>query len=266
MIEEDQVKTKSGAILLSRSLMESCVFQDENLLKVWIWCLLKASHKDNFFPMRTGRGSTIVNVKRGQFVFGRKQAAKELRMKPSSVQDRMKKLQNLQNLDIQSNTHYSIVTICNYDYYQNLENYKGQATRQPTVNQPSTNRQPTVTYNNVNNVKNEENKEKTFHPNSDELRLSELLWTLILKRNPNHKKPNLQNWAKHISLMIRVDKRITGEIEKIIRWCQDDLFWQNNILSTDKLRKQYDQLKLKMEAPDKDEINFDFLKEENNDK
>ena len=36
-------------------------------------------------------------------------------------------------------------------------------------------------------------------------------------------------------------------IEKVIKWCQGDPFWQNNILSTAKLRKQYDQLALKME-------------------
>lgn len=95
------------------------------------------------------------------------------------------------------------------------------------------------------------NLKKTFSRNSDELRLSELLLSLILERNPNHKKPNLQIWAKSIDLMTRIDKRQPENIEKITRWCQQDTFWQNNILSTDKLRKQYDRLKMKMESDKK---------------
>ncbi|KXK29370.1 MAG: hypothetical protein UZ01_02264, partial [Candidatus Brocadia sinica] len=57
--------------------------------------------------------------------------------------------------------------------------------------------------------------------------------------------PDLQKWATHIDKMIRLDKRPPEEIEKVVAWCQQDSFWQNNILSTEKLRKQYDQLYLK---------------------
>lgn len=48
--------------------------------------------------------------------------------------------------------------------------------------------------------------------------------------------------------MIRMDKRDPAEIEKVITWCQQDPFWQNNILSTNKLRIRFDQLVLKMKA------------------
>ncbi|GAG51978.1 unnamed protein product, partial [marine sediment metagenome] len=77
--------------------------------------------------------------------------------------------------------------------------------------------------------------------------MSELLFSLIKKRRETFKKPDLNKWSKHIDLMIRVDKRDPEEIEKIIQWCQRDDFWQNNILSTDKLRKQYDILAIQMD-------------------
>lgn len=82
--------------------------------------------------------------------------------------------------------------------------------------------------------------------NSDELRLSQFLLDLILERRDSFKKPNLTSWAKQIDLMIRVDKRGPDEIERVISWCQQDDFWQDNILSTSKLRKQFDQLSMKM--------------------
>lgn len=85
-----------------------------------------------------------------------------------------------------------------------------------------------------------------FCQTSDEIRLSELLFSLILERKKDFKKPDIQRWAKHIDRMIRLDERAPEQIEAVIRWCQKDDFWQNNILSTQKLRKQFDQLELKM--------------------
>ena len=85
-----------------------------------------------------------------------------------------------------------------------------------------------------------------FSSDSNEIRLSSLLYELMLQNNPNAKKPNFQSWAKSIDLMIRIDQRNIGDIEDVIRWCQSDDFWHVNILSTAKLRKQFDQLLLKM--------------------
>ena len=87
---------------------------------------------------------------------------------------------------------------------------------------------------------------KTFLSDSVEYRLSELLYSLILKNNPNAKKPNINNWSDHIRLAMECDKRTSLELEAVIRWCQSDPFWLVNILSTKKLREKFDQLWLKM--------------------
>ncbi len=93
----------------------------------------------------------------------------------------------------------------------------------------------------------EKHTKENYSPNSDEVRMSKLLLDLILLRNPNHRKPNLQKWCVHVHRMLYADKRGRGEVEAVIRWCQSNNFWQNIILSTEKLRKQFDQLKLKMD-------------------
>ncbi|MBU2019990.1 MAG: hypothetical protein KJ941_10125 [Bacteroidetes bacterium] len=146
-----------GCIFLARSLDESDIFQNEKWLKVWLWCLIKANHKDKSVPVKTGRGETVVSLKRGQFIFGRHVAARKLRMPPSTVGNIMLKLKNMRNLDIKEDTHFSIVTILEYDVYQNIESYKGQAKGQPKDNQRTTKGQPKDTNNNVKNVKNEKN-------------------------------------------------------------------------------------------------------------
>lgn len=87
-----------------------------------------------------------------------------------------------------------------------------------------------------------------YCPNSVELRTAELLLSLIRQRNPGFKKPDLQKWALHIDRMLKIDIRSPEDIERVIAWCQQDGFWQNNILSTEKLRKQFDALYMKMTA------------------
>lgn len=92
----------------------------------------------------------------------------------------------------------------------------------------------------------QEQDKKKYMSDSIEYRLADFLYSFILNRNNGFKKPNLHSWAKHIDLMLRVDNRKPADIETVIKWCQQDSFWQNNILSTDKLRKQYDTLFMKM--------------------
>ena len=99
------------------------------------------------------------------------------------------------------------------------------------------------------NDKNERKKVKkkeSFVETQKEFQLSKLLLSLIRERKPDFKEPNLQRWAREIDLMIRIDKRDPEKIRQVIEWCQTNDFWQNNILSTQKLRKHYDQLTLKM--------------------
>ena len=83
-----------------------------------------------------------------------------------------------------------------------------------------------------------------YSQDSNEIRLAKLLFTHIQSRKADVKQPNFQVWAKHIDRMIRLDKRTPEKIEKVINWCQQDSFWQNNILGTVKLRKQFDRLEL----------------------
>ena len=54
--------------------------------------------------------------------------------------------------------------------------------------------------------------------------------------------------------MLRIENRLPADIEKVIKFSQQDDFWKLNILSADKLRKQYDKLFIKMKAVNGDEL------------
>lgn len=84
-----------------------------------------------------------------------------------------------------------------------------------------------------------------FAKDSIEILLSERLFTHMKRRNPGYRVPNFQKWAVYVEKMLRIDKRNQDHIKEVIDWCQKDDFWQNNILSTEKLREKFDKLVLK---------------------
>lgn len=97
-------------------------------------------------------------------------------------------------------------------------------------------------------------EKKTFAPDSEEIRLSEFFINLLDQRQYpwlKNGKPNIQVWARDFDKIIRIDGRLPEMIRRLLVWCQADSFWQDNILSPSKLRKQWAQLELKMRK-DKD--------------
>jgi len=103
-----------GWVKLHRKLLESPVFQNEKLLKVFVWCLLKASHTEHAELV----GLQKVSLHPGQFVYGRHKAAEELKIKESTLYKYMMWLKNEEILNIQSNNKFSVVTVVNWDIYQ----------------------------------------------------------------------------------------------------------------------------------------------------
>lgn len=103
-----------GWIKLYRKLLSSKIFNNEKILKIWIWCLLKASSQE----YETLVGMTNIKLERGQFVFGRKKAAEELKMNENTIYKYMKVLEKEQNINIKSNNKYSVVTIEKWGQYQ----------------------------------------------------------------------------------------------------------------------------------------------------
>ncbi len=140
----------AGWIKLHRKLKDSLVFDNPDLLKVWIWCLLKATH-DDYTQMI---GLQEVELKKGQFIFGRKVAANELKMSESKTYRLIKKLEKMQNLNIKANNKFSVITIENWEIYQSDNNNNEQQSEQQMNNKRTTNEQQMNTNKNIKNNKN----------------------------------------------------------------------------------------------------------------
>lgn len=81
-----------------------------------------------------------------------------------------------------------------------------------------------------------------YGPDDRPYQIAQHLLGKIRDNNPDFKQPNLQHWANDIRLAHDRDKRDYDKLDNMVDWCQNDDFWQANILSGKKLRDKYDRL------------------------
>ena len=142
----------NGYIKLHRKIIYDEIFDNANLLKVWVWCLCKATHRERTVSV----GLQTVSLMQGQFVTGRESAAEELGMKPSTAWRYIKKLEKSGNLDIKSNNKFSLVTVEKWDFYQVQSYAGGQQNGQQMDSKWTANGQQMDTNKNIKNKENEE--------------------------------------------------------------------------------------------------------------
>lgn len=151
-----------GWIKLHRQILESEVFASEKALKVWVWLLLKARHSKGFVPIKIGDGQHTVELQKGQILFGRVSAASELRLAQSFIYRCLKKFQRSKMIVQESNSHYTVISIVNFEKFNDEVNSQRTATEPPVDNKWTTSGQPLNTNKNDNNVKNEKKEGEVF--------------------------------------------------------------------------------------------------------
>lgn len=78
----------------------------------------------------------------------------------------------------------------------------------------------------------------------EDMKLAEWMAGRVNKLVGREKKHPLESWANTIRLMREVDKLTLTDISAAFDFANRHHFWAKNILSPDKLRKQYDKIKL----------------------
>jgi hypothetical protein len=144
-----------GYVKLYRKTMYSPIWQDPYYFKLWMYCLMKASHKEHEQLV----GNQLVELKPGEFVTGRTSLAEDLNkgMKPKMKQSEISWWRYLNNLskwemlNIKKTNKYSVVAITKWHEYQGNE--------QQVNNKRTSNEHQMNTNKNGNNVKNDKNND-----------------------------------------------------------------------------------------------------------
>ena len=125
-----------GWLKLYRSILDSAVFQDAEVLKVWIWLLCNVAFEQH----DTICYGKVIHLKPGQIATGRKKIAQCTDLNENKVYRALTALKSLGNIEIKATNKYSIITVVNWDKYQE-ENGKRTSSEQQTNSKTTTEEQ-----------------------------------------------------------------------------------------------------------------------------
>ncbi len=239
---QEQGWIKIFRILLDKPIWLQSTPEQKTIL---ITLLLMANHKDKEWEWKGKK----FKAKPGQFITSLNSIVKKCGkgISTQNVRTALDRFKKYEFLTYESTKTGRLITIVNWGLYQELkDNANKGINKGVTNNQQSTNKELTTNKNDK-NVKND--KKYNYMSDSNEYRLATYLFNYIRNNNPNAKEPNLQKWSRHFDYILRIDKRDIEEVKAVIKWCQKNDFWYKNILSPDKLRKQYDRLLIEVNNP-----------------
>jgi biotin operon repressor len=125
----------NGFVKIHRRMMMWEWYTDHITKSVFLHLIISANYEDGRF-----RGH---EVKRGQVVTGRKELADKLSLTQQNIRTALDKLKSTSEITIKSTNRFSIITVVNYNTYNDVQPGINHQISQP-VNQQSTNSQPTV--------------------------------------------------------------------------------------------------------------------------
>lgn len=244
-VNDERVNALQGWVSIHRKIMNNPVWQDPKLLKLWMLCLLEASHKEHEQLV----GKQIIKLEPGQFITGRFSLAESYNYgmkKNEKVNERtlwrwLKGLENDDFLTIKSETKYSVITINNWNLYQ----HDVQLNDQQVSNKCPANVQQVSTNNNGNKGNNDNNLNTTT---TTELENPIALFEKTLCRLSPIQSHSLMKWVDEfkgkseivneaITIADNKNKRYFGFVEFLLKeWAN------NNLESLDRIRA-YEQEK-----------------------
>jgi uncharacterized phage protein (TIGR02220 family) len=123
-------KIPEGCILLARKIQKSDIWKNKPSwwLKVWVYILLNVNHKDNQM------------FKRGQNFFNTDQIYYDCKLqlegiKPVTIRNVTEWLRDTEHIQTKNTLRGVIITVCKYEEYQNILNYKKASKTQPKTQQ-----------------------------------------------------------------------------------------------------------------------------------
>lgn len=130
----------NGWIKLHRKILKNpVVMKDPDHLAVWIYLLLTAAHED----YQTLYGGKKITLKPGQLITGRKKISAATSVQESKVKRILKLFENDHQIDRQTNSYGTLISICSWNEYQQTDQRSDQRVTNewPTSDQRVTTKQ-----------------------------------------------------------------------------------------------------------------------------
>lgn len=118
ILSEPEFNYRTGYIRVYRSVKSHWLYEPKRKrtkFEAWLDLLLQAKHSDQ----KETIGYDLIVIKRGQILTSQEKLAAEWRWDRSAVRSFLSSLHYDQILTIETTNKYTMITICNYDSYQN---------------------------------------------------------------------------------------------------------------------------------------------------
>lgn len=217
----------AGWIKLHRKILDNpTVCQNPDFLAVWIYLLLNATHSE----IKVIFNGNEISLMPGQLITGRKTISEIMKVEESKVQRILKKLENAHQIEQQTSTKNRLITILNWESYQQSE----QQNEQQVNNKRTTSEQQVNTNKNVKKEHNVKNEKKDIY--FDDINLNDVFIDFVDMR----KKLKSPMSDRAIKMMI---KKINDyDVSVAIELLEDSILhsWKD-IYPKDKPKRQEQQ-------------------------
>ena len=123
MAEHKVEKINGGYILLARQILNSEIMDKPPMfLKLWVWMLERAHHKNGHKGLK--RGQFLTSVKEMQDAMTHRVGARIVRPSSRKVRYMYERLSNCHMIDRSNVSEGMLITILNYNKYQDPKNYE----------------------------------------------------------------------------------------------------------------------------------------------
>lgn len=141
----------NGFIVLHRKMLDNPISKKPHWAWLWVYLIMRANWEDKHI-IWNGKKTIIP---KGSFITGRLKLAKETGIKASTIERALEYLENEHQIEQQKNNKYRVITIVNWNKYQNKDSKMD--------NKRTASGQLADTDNNINNINNNTRNEESSH-------------------------------------------------------------------------------------------------------
>ncbi len=146
---------KRGFVKLYRKIKDNPVYLNPNCFLLFVELIFRCSYKDKWIVIKDQE----ILLKKGQAVCGLSELAKARGLTIQQVRTAFNKMKKWEIITSKSTNHGTVVTVCNFDSYNELIQDDNKQSNNQTTNEQQTANKPTTTNKNIKNVKNIKNKD-----------------------------------------------------------------------------------------------------------
>ncbi|MEV3587402.1 hypothetical protein ABNE08_21770 [Paenibacillus larvae] len=210
--------------------------------RVWQYLKYMANHQDNEIPMNDGsrlkirRGQCLTSIRNIANGVGYYERAVWREPNPKTISTVLDWLEENEMITIergQSNRQYTLITVINWEIYQETEDKSNSKVTPSTKNKKRSKKySEDSTYFKM---------AQYFYNRVSAVAEAEGLQHLVLKAD-------MQKWADEFRKLLEIDKIDKKLSKEVMDWVTEDSFWKTNILSAKKLRDKFSDLAIKMRS------------------